>query len=300
MESLDFMVAQSFAIPSTQTLEVTDVNGIGRTADIQTGGPFYYRIFLANTGDADGSERYPFDLLRQIENVLWGAWEVTLNAQGCVKFTYTGTGTGTVLLPFNLRTMLGFLGAIGPLATGASQAGYVQPTHCVFSLNFSGDEGWNRRPPRTASQTLPNGKVYGWTDRTPGAIRRVSFQLHPKSQVVKDAYNALNPGDPMLATPVYPPDSRFLDPFTGEPFQSTPWSVLDTLNIQLDQSLGVAWGNLPDIIAGTGPDLTYDVCFITPDALKSGGTVAPSVTNWDARYDVRDVEFNLFVKGDIR
>lgn len=299
MESLDFMVAQSFELTGAQTIEATDSGGIGRLVNIQSSGTYTYRIFLANYSEGVGSAAWPFDLLRSIVDALGGIWDLTLTAQGFVQVTYTGGGTGTMLLPITVRTILGFTGAIGPLTSGSSKVGTYPPTHCVFSLNFAGDEGWNRRAPRTAAQTMPNGTVYGWTDRTPGALRRVSFQLHPKSQVVKDAHNTANPGDPMLGTPVYPPDSRFLDSYTGEPGQSPPWSVLDTLNIQVDQSLAVAFGNFQDILAGSG-DVTYDVCFLTPDTLKSGGTVVPSVTGWDARYDVRDLEFSLYWKGDVR
>jgi hypothetical protein len=301
MESLDFMVAQAFTLDSATTATATDQLGAGRTITIQaTSGPFYYRTFLANYATGVGSAELPFDLLRVMEDALGGVWTVALTALGLVRFTYTGTATGTLTLPSSVKALLGFTGTIGPLATGASQTADYQPTHCVFSLNFSGDDGWMRRPPRVAAQTMPDGRVYGLTDRTPGALRRVTMQLHPKNQTVKAAWNVANPTDPMLATPAFPPDSRYLSSYTGEPGQSPPWSVLDTLNIQVDQSWAVAFGNLQELIAGSGSDLTFDVCYPTPTSMQSGGVTGPSAPNWDARYDIRDVELSLVQKGATR
>lgn len=302
MESLDYMVAQSFGLTGPVTWPATDEHGAGRTVTLQAStGPVYYRVFLASAG-APGTEAAPADLLAVMQsalNALGNIWVVTLTSLGLVSIQYTGTGTGAMTLPATLAAILGHSTSIGPLDTGDYVLGTYQPTHCVFSGYLADDTGWERVRPRTVASQLPTGEVYGISDHQPGGRRMVTLALHPKNQTVKAAWTLANPADPMLSTPVQAPDTRFLSSWTGEPGQAPPWSVVDWLNTTTGQSLGVAFGNLQDIVAGSG-DVTFDVCYLSADCIRSGGTTAPSTPNWDARWDVSNVEFTLYAKGATR
>jgi hypothetical protein len=294
METLAFMLAQSFMLSGTITSTATDSLGAGRTITWNTGDN-YYRIFLADTSVGDGSSCVlPFDLLLH-SYAATSLWLPSLNADGTIRWTYTGTGTGTLHVPAALQPLLGLFG-LGTLtlAAGAHYDGQ-QPTHCVFSLNWANDEGYKRVQPRTAAKRMVTGQVYGIGDRIIGATRKVTFQLHPKDFAAKANLEAMHPTD-NFGTPMFPIASRMVgDPWDGEPSQgyAGQWSVVDTLGIAVDQSLGIAWGNLQDIIADDS-SAPFDVCFFTPETLLTGGTTIPSSPNWDLRYDCQNVEFSLY------
>jgi hypothetical protein len=293
-EDIDFMVAQSFELLGNIDLTATDSLGAGRTCNVQAAAA-WYRIFLANSATGDGSESAPLELLNVLEAALGGVWEIRMTVGGFITIRYTGTGNGTLTLPTAIANLLGFGTTVGPLAAASVTTGTYQPTHCVFSLNFGEDNGWQRVRPKVAAQTLPSGQTYAFSDHQPGATRLVTLQFHPKDQAQKDE----GLGVTMTGTAMFPPDGRFLNSWLGEPAQEPPWSVWDFVNTITDQTLGVAFGNFRDLVAGTA-GATFDVCCLTAECLNSGGNDFPSRPNDDRRYDMSGIEFRLVQKGDTR
>jgi hypothetical protein len=268
-EQLSHLLAQSFTLTGTLTGTATDQAGVGRTVTFNTGTKIY-RIYLANIAAGTGASATPLEFLSAMETAMGTHWTVTLRTNGLVRVTYTGTGTGTMNFHATVAALLGHSGTVGPLATNAYTDGSYQPTHCVFAINFADDTGWILGKPRTATAMLPNGKVYGFTDRSVQTQRRgFSISHAPRDSSHKIALTTSNPTDPPLGTVAYAPSARVADSWTGEPAQSAPWSIQDTMQIALDQTVGIAWGNLPDIIANTSGANKFDVVQLTPECLQN-------------------------------
>jgi hypothetical protein len=306
MESLDFMLAQSFKLSGTITSLATDQLGIGRTVTWHSGNDTFYRIFLADYTNGTGvSTVSPMEFLHELSSAC-GVWTWSLNTDGTIRLTYVGTGTGALNIPAHIQAITGINVGLMTLASGAHYNGLSLPTHVIYSLNFGMDEGWKRVQPRIATKRMVTGQVYGVSDRLVGKVRKVSLQLHPKNPTTRAAWNAAHPTDPMIGSPMYPDKERMVGTgsYTGEPYQDAlaGWSVCDMLEIAVDQSIGVAWGNLQTIIADDDvhDGNSFDVVFLTPECLLSGGNIMPSSPNWDARYDCHDIEFSLYQQDVFR
>lgn len=284
-ETAAYMLAQTFQL-TAQTPKTTDDRGsmVSRTVAAA-----YYRTLLAATAGT-GTATDPAELLTAVQTALGSSkWSVQLTAAGLVQVTYTGTGTGTLILSTcpTLRSLLGFSSDVGPLAASGSSTAPYPPTHCLFALAADPDSGWVDDAARFAGARLPDGTVYGWDDGRHGFTRKASFRFLPKDWSTRATLSA-------VGTPAFSPSSRTLSPASGEPGQDPPWSAADTLATATTRQLGVTWGDLQAIIAGTAS--TFDLCYLTPECRTQGGRIALSVDRYDARRDVA-LEFSYAGAG---
>lgn len=273
-ESLGYLLAQSFQLASSQPMSTTDDRGGPTTRTLAAG---WFRVLLAN--GAGNSHADPAELLAAVEGALDATkWTVALTSSGRVRLTYLGSGTGSVSFSgaTTLRSLLGFTGNVGPLATNASATATYSPTHCVFAAAMDPDSGWVDQAARFAGAQMPDGTVYGWHDGRVQLRRSAAFKLLPK-----DATFATSTGSP--ATPCFPAASRWLSPATDEPAQAPPWGALDTLATAYSIECGITWGELQEIIAGTAT--AYEKVYLTPE-MAQAPRVALSIPGYDARRDV--------------
>jgi hypothetical protein len=289
-EVLDSLLAQCFQVTGNVSWTITDQGGVARSATIQSASK-YYRVFLAEKSETAGTNLAPIELLNKITTAINASyWLVSLTTTGLVRFKYLGTGTGTITLDAVLATILGMSSlTVGPLATNATFDGTYQPTHCVFCSCLSGDTGWRRVAPKGIYGVMPNGSVFGFSSYLGGQKRTFSIDYLPKDQTTKTTLNTNNPTDLTYSTPALPATSRYKTSITSEPAQSAPWSLLDTINNQVDQTLGVCFGNLQALIASTAGN-TFDVCFISPETLQKSENVCVTVPMLETFYSLKDCE----------
>jgi hypothetical protein len=237
----------------------------------------WYRVLLAN--GAGNSHADPLELLNAVESALDAAkWTVALTSAGKVRFTYLGTGNGSIdfASAATLKALLGLTGNVGPIATNASATDTYSPTHCVFATVMDPDSGWTDQVARFAGAQMPDGTVYGWHDGRAQLRRAAAFRLQPKDATFAASLSS-------DATPVFPTASRWLSPSTSEPAQAPPWGVLDTLATAYTIECGVTWGDLQAIL--TGATTSYEKVYLTPE-MAQAPRVALSIPGYDARRDV--------------
>lgn len=271
-EPIGYLFAQTFHIASAATLVTTDDRG-GPTA--RTLAAAWYRVFLApSTGT--GAENDPAELLLAVETALGAThWTVRMTAQGLVRITYLGTGTGSLAIgTADLANLLGHTGGVISLASNASHDGEYPPTHCLFAHVCDPDTGWIDAPGRFAGAALPSGVVYGWHDGRNILKRSATFAALPKTWALRTSLGA-------SGTPAYPAESRMQVPSTGEPGQDPPWSALDTQATAAGLQCAVTWGDFESIVGGSVT--SYDVVYLTPEQFTAG----QRVSLWRQGYDAR-------------
>ena len=277
-EQLNYLLAQPIQLTTSADMAVTDSLG-ARTASVAAA---WYRVRLAR-GSGTGTEDDPAELLAAVETALGAArWDVTLTAEGRVRLTYLGSGTGQIVWTSTpLRNLLGFApGTVGPLAPKATATGAYHPTHCVFAVSAD-DEGWQAGPGQTAVEQLPDGSCYGWQDGQNTFRRRITFTLLPRDEASRVAL------DSALGTQALPIAARRTSAAAGEPGQDPPWSVHDTLATAVGKACG--WTDrLPEVIAGTVT--TFDRVYLGPESFAA--TSRLSVAGYDPRRDVGPVELS--------
>ncbi len=283
MESLGYMLAQSFRLTSSQPMSTTDDRG---SAQLRTLAAGWFRVLLAAGMGNDHTD--PLELLAAVETALGSTkWAVAMSAAGKVTFTYLGSGNGSISFggATTLKAILGLAGDIGPLATNATATATYAPTHCVFAAAMDPDSGWVDQAARFAGAQLPNGTVYGWHDGRNNYRRSAAFKLLPKDA----AFAASLASD---ATPAFPARSRWQSPATDEPAQAPPWGALDTLATAYGIECGITWGELQQVLAGTVT--AYEKVYLTPE-MAQAPRVALSIPGYDAR---RDVAVELSYAGE--
>ena len=281
-ESLGYLLAQSFSITSSQVMATTDDRGGPTNRTVASG---WFRVLLAN--GAGNSHADPLELLGAVESALDAAkWTVAMTSAGKVRFTYLGTGTGTIAWAgaTTLQAILGVTATVGPLATGASATATYQPTHALFSAVCDPDTGWTDLPARFAGAAMPDGTVYGWHDGRAALKRMATLRLLPKDSAFVTSLGS-------TSTPAFPAVSRRLSPSTSEPAQAAPWSALDTLATAYALECGVLWGDLQEVIAGTVT--AYEKVYFAPEQ-AAAGRITLSILGYDAR---RDVSLELLFAG---
>jgi hypothetical protein len=281
-EDLGYLLAQSFNLSSSQTMSTTDDRGGPTNRTLAAG---WYRTLLAN--GAGASHVDPAELLDAVETALDATkWTLTMSAVGLVQVTYVGSGNGSVDLSgcTTLRSLLGFTGNTGTLASGATATATYQPTHCVFAAACDPDSGWTDTAARFAGAALPDGTVYGWHDGRANYRRAATLRLLPRDIAARTALGA-------SGTPAFPVSTRWLSPSTSEPAQAPPWAAADTLATAYGIECGVCWGTLQQVIAGSVT--AYDKVYFTPE-MAAAPRVALSIQNYDAR---RDVSMELAFAG---
>jgi len=282
-ERLGYLFAQPFELTAAATLVTTDDRG-GPTA--RTLAAAWYRVFLApSTGT--GAENDPAELLLAVETALDPTrWRVRLTAEGLVRITYLGTGSGSLAIgTSDLANVLGHTGGVITLASNTSHDGEYPPTHCLFAHVCEPDSGWIDQPGRFAGAALPDGTVYGWHDGRNVLKRSASFAALPKTWALRTSLGA-------SGTPAYPVASRVASPSTGEPGQAPPWSALDTQATAASLQCAVTWGDFEALVAGSVTE--YDLVYFTPEHFTAGQRVSLWRQGYDAR---RTYAFEVLYAG---
>lgn len=271
-ERLGYLFAQTFHLAAASTLVTTDDRGGPTTRTLAAG---WYRTFLAPSSGT-GTETDPAELLLAVETALGAThWTVRMTAQGLVRITYLGTGTGSLAIgTADLANLLGHTGGVITLASNASHDGEYPPTHCLFAHVCDPDTGWIDAPGRFAGAALPSGVVYGWHDGRNVLKRTATFAALPKTWALRTSLGA-------SGTPAYPAESRMQVPSTGEPGQDPPWSALDTQATAAGLQCAVTWGDFESIAGGSVT--SYDVVYLTPEQFTAG----QRVSLWRQGYDAR-------------
>lgn len=282
-ETLNYLLAQPFELTAAADMAVTDSLG-ARTASVAAA---WYRVRLARASGT-GTEDDPAELLAAVQTALGAAqWGVALTAEGKVRLTYLGTGTGQIVwTSTTLRNLLGFApGTVGPLNPNATATAQYHPTHCVFAVSAN-DEGWQSGPGQTVVEVLPTGETYGWQDGLLTHRRRITFTLLPRDETARVAL------DNALGTQGLPIASRRVDSAQGEPGQDPPWAVHDTLATAAGQACG--WTDrLPEVVAGTVNG--FDKVYLGPESFGARSTL--SVAGYDPRRDVGPLELSWVGEG---
>ena len=276
-EPIGYLFAQTFHFAAASTLVTTDDRGGPTTRTLAAG---WYRTFLAPSSGT-GTETDPAELLLAVETALGAThWTVRMTAQGLVRITYLGTGTGSLAIgTSDLANLLGHTGGVITLASNASHDGEYPPTHCLFASCFDGgDAGWIDAPSRFAGAALPDGTVYGWHDGRASLRRAGAFRVLPKTWAFRTSLGA-------SGTPAFPVETRWLSPSTSEPGQAPPWSALDTLTTASGLQCAVTWGDFEALVAGSVT--TYDLVYFAPEQFTQGQRISLSVPGYDARRDVK-------------
>jgi hypothetical protein len=284
MESLCYLLSQPYTL-TQQDLTVDDDVGSPRTVSLPAG---TYRTLLASptgTGTADD----PFDLVDTLQSGLGlSSWTVQMLANGRIRITYIGAGTGEIDLTTTARNILGSTGSatIGPLATNATWTADRQPTHCVFAA-AADDGGWQSLQGRAAVQEMPDGSVYGWQDARTRLTRRITLTMLPRDDAARTALGS-------LSTPAIAEATYRLDPGASAPAQAPPWSVPQTLATAVGARCG--WtDDLQAVIAGT--TTTFDAVYLgaeshtAPTSLSIPGydprrSIGPLMLSWAATESV--------------
>lgn len=270
-ETLCYMLAQPYQLPASQTITKTDADGAGVVVAITAQ---WYRTRLAPIAGT-GSATDPAELLYTVDTLLGALWSCGMGTDGRVTITYTGTGTGDLVVTAALSALLGYDTASppAPLGPGGTWTAVYQPTHCVFAAAAE-DEGWQTVQGRTAAQEMPDGTTYGWQDRRTRLTRRLSLSLLPRDYATRASIGSTS--TPALAEPTYR-----LDPGASAPAQVPPWSVAQTLATAVGARCG--WtDDFGGVIAGT--TLTADVVALSPDSHSAATTL--SVVGYDPRRTV--------------
>ena len=271
-EPIGYLFAQTFRLASSATLVTTDDRG-GPTT--RTLGAAWYRTFLCPAAGT-GTETDPAELLLAVETALGAThWTVRMTAQGLVRITYLGTGTGSLAIgTADLANLLGHTGGVISLASNASHDGEYPPTHVLFAHVCEPDSGWVDAPGRFAGASLPGGVVYGWHDGRAEYRRSATFAALPKTWALRTSLGA-------SGTPLYPAESRMGSPSTGEPGQDPPWSAIDTHATAAGLQCAVTWGQFEELVAGTVT--AYDLVYLAPEQWAQGGRVSLWRPGYDAR-----------------
>lgn len=278
------LIAQPITLAGAWTATVTDAAGAGRTATIVAGGSTQYaRPYLARLGST-GTLTDPHELLALIQAglnaALPGGWTVALATDGRVRITYNGAGSGTIAAG-EVATVLGFSGAVGALATGASQTGTYPPVGLLCAFSVTEDSGWEAVPSHVAASRAANGTVVALATAYTSALRSFGLRFHPRTWAEQASGEYLSPAFPSDASP-----ALFTEPVAPTKTSAAPWSVHELLATAAGRKLGLAISNAQELLSGAST--RFDVGYFAPEVYESkrGRVQLPAqAPTWNARRD---------------
>lgn len=276
------------------------------------------RMFLATTtssgGVNSGTEADPDEWIKgslqySLNNSgLYSLWTCALQADGRLKITYNGTGTGTITwdnsnspLP---RYLAGFDANVS-LAAGASVTGTYQVMFAAFVVaGRANSEGWNVIPKRSAIGETDDGLAAAYTTSRVRREYRASWRFAPYDWATRTQLSAN--GSPYQPTRRY----RWTQPsatlyttgtLAGDAADKThavsdpPWSLVDFFSTIHGKRIALAIGNFQALIATT--DTEFFTGTISKETLQAERPVMPSAQDWSARVDWKGVVFRYASTG---
>jgi hypothetical protein len=301
-ETINTALLCPFTLNAAYTLTVSDASGSPRSPpNINPSGTVYYYAITSPSGGTGASEILPLNFLAYVVDRLnsgtgFSYWSGTVTAEGFVKLTYSGGGTGTVSSWGSgnvVGTLLGYGStAVGPLATGASQTAAKHPPFVLYAIGRGASTGWDRKKPVSAYAVAGDGRTYGWSDRVRRLAQTFDLIGHPSTWTTRTSLSA-------AGTPLYPDTaSRFITPpstlVTASDIPALPWSVLDFIDAAPGHDLAAFLGTFQTAL--TGGTTTFDRVHLDPDFHQGDSVSAPMQTNWSARYNVRRFGLRLVTK----
>jgi hypothetical protein len=227
-ETITTVLAQPFELSGNYLVTVYDQVAPGGTLAniIASADAGTFRTWLAPSGGT-GSAASPRSLTARVRaNLGSPLWNVT--------------ATGRII-----ANLLGFTSDVGPLATGTTQTGDYQPTHCAFLYGRTNSTGWQGVPGPMAYAEMPRGEVYG--DELGVGRMRTTFDAMglPTDAAARTALGS-------VCTQMFPAESRWIEPSATPAVALTPgWSLHEFVRTAGGKRLGVALGTWPQIVAGT-------------------------------------------------
>lgn len=293
-EKITTVICQTFLVSGTLENTVTDTVGAGRTVTVNptdvTSRGTYYRIALVPVSGTGASEALAQHLLAHCETQFGSDWSWAINSDGFVTVTYDGaSGTGSITWNTTLRNLLGFSSDISGLAIGATATASYHPLFVFYAISQT-SKGWQDIAARSAFAETGESEVYGWKESKRRMRRTSTFRYHPATWAVRASEGA-------AATPVYPDvKARYLTPSDVPGASLTPpWSLMDFKGTAPGRRCSAIFGEFQGVF--TGATTTFDEVMVGLATISRDESTEPSESNWPARFDWRDVVFNLIEPG---
>jgi len=276
-ETITSMFAQPFSLALPYTLIITDSHvSSPRTVVVNPTGTVWYRMYLAKTGETGATQDIPKEFIAYFVSIIGaigGLWSASLRANGVVRITYAGTGTG--IINFNpgignnaleIRTLLGMSGtSLSFVGAGSTQDGVYPPTHCIFSHWRESPQDWTPEFVGAAVSELPDGRVDYLGDGYQRFKRSFSLRGHPRTPTDATALSMAS------ATAIYPDEVQatlWLAPTATPAGTALPWSIHQFVATSMGKELGFTFSEFQQHIAGT--QTYYDTGSWTAKTLTSG------------------------------
>lgn len=143
--STRYGLARSYQLSGALGAVVSDDGAPGRSVSIASSGD-WLRPVIADPAGTGASTSDPYELFTRASSQLTtgaggGTWTIRLHTDGRTKITWTGVGTGTINSG-SFLSLLGFNGAVGPLASGASAYSYYPALGLLLWPYLQDDTGW--------------------------------------------------------------------------------------------------------------------------------------------------------------
>ena len=278
------LMAQPIRLAGAWTCTARDAAGSPRTVTIVAGGSTVYaRPYLAKSIGA-GSVTDPFELFILVQTALNTAlpsgWTIQITTDARTKVTYNDAGTGRIDSG-ELTALLGFTGAVGPLATGASQTSTYPPVGLIAAFSLTEDSGWEPLPSHVAASMTAGGVVVAVTSELCTVLRTFGLRFHPRTWAEQPSGEYISPAFPPDASP-----ALFTQPVAPTKASVAPWSVHEFLMTAAGKKCGFALSNAQQLIANT--IATFDVGYLAPETYerRRGRAILPQQSpTWNARRD---------------
>jgi hypothetical protein len=271
------MIAQPFQFSANSVLKPT-VGGVTTTVTVPAN--MWCRTYLAASGASGATHDVPKEFLAYLEGLIetasTAAWTIRMRTDGrveiaCADATWSLQFDGTNGTDAVVGNLLGYGSTNVTAGAGTYATATYQPTHCVYLVARTNDNGWVTEPMDNAFGKLPTGAVYEFSSGYAPRSRQFDSEIHPYT------YGALTASD-VAATPVEAARSRWLQPTaTPSATLTPPWSVLDTVYTCGGRELGFAADFQDHVAAST---TSYDAVYLDPET-RSRGLVQLQQANWN-------------------
>lgn len=285
------MLAVGVNLTAGETVTVSDdTDPGGRLVALPAG---WWRCFLVNADDADGSEGSPYCLLKTLEGLLGGQFIFDLSTIGLIKVRYTGTVTGGLsFTTFTIAYLLGFtapnLG--GTFTTGQTRTATHAPYGTIYSWSRLSDKGWQRVNGLNAYADMGNGFVYGWDDSYMRHQRSFDLSFLPTNQTYRTEQSN-------SATPLYPDDksawaqARVVPGVTYSP----PFTVSHFKVAAKGRIVAMAIYDVQALISYNSTD--YDIVYMTSKCLLASESEEYTIKNHPKLSNWKGLQFWLYGNG---
>lgn len=225
-----------------------------------------YYEFQLNDATGDGTEATPFHLLKKLAAGSTTKWHYSIETDGRVTISYSGTGTATfVFNSTHIKQLFGSTSATLTFSGASSQTMTYAPYGMFVSKSRKGDTSWRHTPGHSVYQVTPASRVIGWNDGNHKQTRSFTFDFLPRDQSFKTTG--------MVSTPAYPVSSSEWNTTPTALSYTAPYTALRFAKESPGRIIKLYLGSLPY----NGTDEYYKV-YSTPNSIKKEKRFPPSIT----------------------